>query len=76
MPTLTMTRRAVAMGGILPYDLAAHRLPKYAVRVLKPLLEQYRFDISQPIYVRSYPTAVASPSRSRHHARPPLSFTT
>jgi hypothetical protein len=55
MPTLTLSRAAVALSGVTPSDVRGPTLSPDAARALKPHLEQYGFDMRRPIGVREIP---------------------
>jgi hypothetical protein len=55
VPSLTLSRAAVALHGVSPSDLGPAELTREAAHMLKPLLESYGFDLTAPIRVVTLP---------------------
>jgi hypothetical protein len=55
VPSLTLSRAAAALHGVSPSDLGAAELSREATHLLKPLLESYGFDLTEPIRVVTLP---------------------
>jgi hypothetical protein len=55
MPTLSLSRAALALHGVARGELQPPLLRPEIIYALKPLLEEQGFDLTQPIHVRELP---------------------